>query len=950
MTVKLPDPSPSPRLTDHIFVSYSSKDRAFVDRLAQDLRNKGHIAWIDFEGIRGGEQWKQSIADALHPSRVVLFVASPESVVSEWVEEEIKTARDLNKTIIPLLLRPVETAKITHPNIQFVLAEIHYRDFTKGYERPFTELLKDLPKPKSGVLGHCQKLAAKLAALPWGLDHYIQEEAKLVPLNASPYDDPNSQIENLLNHLRTHQRVIVLGEPGSGKSVALERLAWELATQDPPILPVIVKLLEYDGQPLLDWVRLRLVEHGEIKLKNLDETRTFLEELEFPCYILLDGLNEVRPAYREQIVGEITRLALEFPRVNQVITSRVQDESWRVLRQGSAVSDTLLVRPIRHEQIQTYLRAHLGEADGDKLWTQLDTRMRELSATPLLLWLLKEAWLEARIQRPGAIIKMPENRGELYQNFVNRMLRRDDERRLNMLPVKDRIAALERLALTLHEEQALTISRENALKIVGQDEFLSALLTNGLLSGEDELRFAPHQTLQEHFAARALLDGVMQKVKAAGIARFAQRFGMGRGVLEKAADSWWAETFIQVAGLTDDPNALAQTLAEINPWLAWWCVQEGRKVDEKTRKAIEAKSAAMIESPTVAVRRRALGALAQLQTARAIEPLARLSFDDEREICRTALKTLLAFGDAGKEAFNDRFEREIVRKKPPERAEWGRSIADYDPRPGIGLRPDGLPDIGWCDIPPGIYKIGGDPHAYQSLPAQEFELTYAFKMAKYPITYKQFQAFLDSGDYHNDRWWQTFPDHVDKQPDDQTFKYTNHPRDSVSWYQAVAFTRWLTASYRQVFAGARHASPLPDEWEIRLPTEIEWEIAARYPDGRKFPWGYEYVSGYANINEIASEVGIYYLESTTAVGLYPEGRNPNNAVFDLSGNVWEWCLNTFDNHQYFYINNKGRVLRGGSWLDYDLGARAASRLSYYPFGRNHYNGFRVVAAPIRSEL
>lgn len=147
---KLPSPSAHPKMQDHIFISYSSKDRAFVDQLATELRRLGHTVWIDFEGIRGGESWKQSIADGLHPSRVVLLVLSPESISSEWVEEEVRTAQSLAKTLIPLLLRPLPTA-ISSPLLAEVVREIHYRDFTKGFQQPFEELLKDLPEPQSGV-------------------------------------------------------------------------------------------------------------------------------------------------------------------------------------------------------------------------------------------------------------------------------------------------------------------------------------------------------------------------------------------------------------------------------------------------------------------------------------------------------------------------------------------------------------------------------------------------------------------------------------------------------------------------------------------------------------------------------------------------------------------------------------------------------------------------------
>ena len=156
----------------------------------------------------------------------------------------------------------------------------------------------------------------------------------------------------------------------------------------------------------------------------------------------------------------------------------------------------------------------------------------------------------------------------------------------------------------------------------------------------------------------------------------------------------------------------------------------------------------------------------------------------------------------------------------------------------------------------------------------------------------------------------------------QRFIYANHPRESVSWYQAVAFCRWLS-----------HHLNL----EIRLPHEEEWEVAARYPDGRSFPWGNKWDSSYANTNESG-------LEQTTAVGLYPNGQHPELGLYDLSGNLWEWCQNKYIDPKDASVDASGprRSLRGGSFLDFRDYARADARFNANPVNHNYYLGLRVV--------
>lgn len=274
--------------------------------------------------------------------------------------------------------------------------------------------------------------------------------------------------------------------------------------------------------------------------------------------------------------------------------------------------------------------------------------------------------------------------------------------------------------------------------------------------------------------------------------------------------------------------------------------------------------------------------------------------------------------------------------EPAERLKAGDELAALgDPRPGVGLTPapDGsgalIPDIDWVLIPDEgefIYSAGDSQRTLRLPP---------FKIARCPITYAQFQAFIDAKDgFHNSEWWQGLKasSNHKQSPGDQVFKFANHPRDNVSWHDAVAFCRWLSKKLGR---------------DVRLPTEWEWEKAARGMDGHSYPWGNEYIPGYANIDETEGKIGPYYLRSTSPVGMYyPQGASPYG-VLDLSGNVWEWCLNEYENPSKVEVTGDAtRMLRGGSWNSAQDGARAAYRNRNYPYSRNDYYGFRVVSAPV----
>lgn len=255
--------------------------------------------------------------------------------------------------------------------------------------------------------------------------------------------------------------------------------------------------------------------------------------------------------------------------------------------------------------------------------------------------------------------------------------------------------------------------------------------------------------------------------------------------------------------------------------------------------------------------------------------------------------------------------------EPRRRLEIGDRLAELgDPRPGVGLRADGVPEIDWVEIPAGEFLYG------ENKEQQHLDI---FWMARYPVTNAQYQAFIDDGGYREDRWWRGLAERIEA-PAEPTWSQANRPRERVSWYEAMAFCAWLSERLGTT---------------VRLPTEQQWEKAARSTDGREYPWGDNYISGYANIDETLEKAGEHYLQQTTAVGLYPKDRSPYG-VMDLTGNVWEWCLNSYANPNDTSVGGKDRrVLRGGSWYYSQDHARASYRDYYSPDFRINDIGFRV---------
>ncbi|MDF0667560.1 MAG: SUMF1/EgtB/PvdO family nonheme iron enzyme [Nitrospira sp.] len=232
--------------------------------------------------------------------------------------------------------------------------------------------------------------------------------------------------------------------------------------------------------------------------------------------------------------------------------------------------------------------------------------------------------------------------------------------------------------------------------------------------------------------------------------------------------------------------------------------------------------------------------------------------------------------------------------------EFKRFLRDLEstlgpPRPGESLSsPTGMqpPE----QLPSDMVKVPKGPFLYGEQKTRE-TIGHDYWIDKFPVTNEKYAAFIAAGVYKNPQHWSpegwkwktenniTGPLYWN----DAKWNKPDHPMVGVSYYEADAYATW---------AGKR------------LPTEQEWEKAARGTDGRKFPWGEEFDEGKCNHRSMSyfGAMSSFFRSVTTPVTQYPNGVSPYGC-YDMVGNVFEWCSSPYSNMML-----KGRVVRGGVTL------------------------------------
>lgn len=254
-----------------------------------------------------------------------------------------------------------------------------------------------------------------------------------------------------------------------------------------------------------------------------------------------------------------------------------------------------------------------------------------------------------------------------------------------------------------------------------------------------------------------------------------------------------------------------------------------------------------------------------------------------------------------------------------------------------------LATIEWVAIPEGMFLQGSTPeeaetaytdaklrssllerHTFEAeVPQHRVYLT-AYQISRYEITNAQYRGFIEATDRPTPRGHNGEETWVD-----ETLNADAQPVVGVTWFDAQAFAEWIGGS---------------------LPTEAQWERAARGTEGRTYPWGGEPPKARQHANFARR------YNRPMPVGQFPKGASPDG-IADLAGNVWEWCLDEYN--PTFYEQNRAdvkrnplnlrfrdvlqaRVIRGGAW---DVGRaflRSGLRFKFYPLDSTHTIGFRVV--------
>lgn len=925
-----------------LFISHSSKDKAWAERTHAALARGGYqVVFLDShpdDGIHAGADWEQTLYQRLRQSRGVVILCSAHWLASPWCVAEAMMSRDRGKRVFLIAAAGVADNR-----------QVKLPDGTDAPRIP--DFLKDAQFVSLGAVTEDEACLRLLHGLEReGLkkeDFQLPDRpypglAPFQETDAAVYFGRDGEIDQVIAVLTRRRRnnahgfIVVLGASGCGKSSLVRagvlprlrrasnddgaRTAWVIV---PPFMGgrgldglalALSSAFGDAGQPRdLAAVRHRLGAASGLRALG-NELLAARGAPEGAVLLVLDQLEEVFGTADGSEPRAALRLLLDasaetFSPLVVLATMRSDFLNAFQLFEGTAERyEKVTLDPMPRARF-----AEVIEGPADRFGLDLDPGLAERmaeetaynDALPLLAFTLERLYKQCKVSH-RLTAEAYDDLGGVSASIKSEAERILDETgyRVNGRPLPDDDARMRDLRRAFYrlahvgEEGQFTRRIANWSQMPEScrgvlNKFVERRLLTSSADADDPKKTTLSVAHEALFRVWDTLNGWLRADRKA-LALRAQ--------IEDAAAGWDAEKRSDIRGtLLWSEERVLDTVGEIE--------RSGVSLDD----VADPETVAAFLGPT---------------DTKDLEALPGLGEVDD------AAKGSSRYGDAWRLPLSH-----------TARASVGVRLAILgDGRKGVGLRADGLPDIDWV-VTEGsavTIEIRSDPNNANSEIRERLTRTVkkSFRMARYPVTIAQFRAFLE--DCHRQDGWHLPPGLMTELPADypppkHRARHGNHPADTVNWYDSMAFCHWLSARLG---------------FEVRLPTEAEWQLAATGGDPRRtYPWSdpthldWDPVKEPWRANTLESELG-----RATAVGMYPDGASSAD-LLDMAGTLWEWCLNLFEKPDVtdFSTANTPRVLRGGSWFNDQVSARAANRNWSDPFNRLNFIGFRVVCSSPSSD-
>lgn len=891
-----------------VFISYASPQRGVADDLEDELTKRGITVYRDRQVMRGGGDWEAAVLPLVPNAEKFVLLWSKAAAESIPVAQEIVEALRGRVDIVPLRLddTPKNPLLVRYPDFSYVeaglrtvlealapsvpgtsLAELQRDAVITAYRKALAEEVQMFPvlmgpEWRSPMASSARSLEAKDVIRLNVVDDVMPGDATI----ATPRDlDIVSMMQSAAEN-----SILLIGHPGAGKSTSTRYLTRHLLGADggpAPFIPFLAHCKHFLAgrhSSILDFVynqvgALLSQPHVEEALK----THGLAEAPE--AVLLIDGFDELPSGATDTFLERLKTLREDpaFRCARIILTSRF--DAYRQYESRFGGWRKLTLAPLSPTQIATYVSHWFGDAEaGKELREQLrEPRLAELAVRPFLLAMI------CLVKDDGG--DLGQNRSQLYDKAIRYL----EKRQVSTVTVAEREMrrrVLEELAMRMLQLGAVDADRWTAASVVG------AVISNGGKRGvsfEECVAFL-EATCREigvtqvamgeySFVHRTFLEFLAAcrlKVTEGNIAICVDHCNVAR----------WEEPIRLFAGMQSAAVHQAELVKRLwahNPALALRTLTDAREVNSTVLGSLIANSDA-------AERVRMLRTLRT--SLRDVEAETRLRF-----VLETAVPLLNE--DRDSEVIYNTVS--LVRWVDPDdksRILWnafGRHAALK--RQNLG-EPKML--FALVDIPEGRFIMGDDGAVdLAERPAHEVTLS-AFKMSSHQITNSAFECVTGR----------------DPSERNTVSKRDQQPVVGVNWYDAYVFALAIGC---------------------RLPTEAEWEYAARAGS----------VGGYCFGDDLALlyEYANYEAEGASKGEPWDVGTARANAfgLFDMHGNVWEWCADWFGEYSSGAaadpvgpMDGTARVRRGGGFAYHARGCRSAFRWGNDPTYRFKDIGIRVV--------